>query len=160
MLSRTRGTIKKGQKAEDWLGVDDLEDIQRFFSRTNQPSILGSREFIDQIKNRFFNQIVHPETSRIKDSAQKSDKILELVCIYFNVDRVDLNKQKRGTFNSARDLAMYLVRLKTNLTLAEIGKLFNISNYSSVSSVIERMKLKLQNDEKLKSALKKIELNC
>ncbi len=47
----------------------------------------------------------------------------------------------RGVTNEARNVAIYLTRLLRRDSLKETGKEFNVSNYSSVSSIIEKMRV-------------------
>ncbi len=47
-------------------------------------------------------------------------------------------------------MAVYLTRLLRHDSLKEIGKEFNISNYSSVSSIIENVKVDMVSNKKLK----------
>lgn len=53
-----------------------------------------------------------------------------------------------------RDLALYLIRLCSRKTLAETGKCLGIGNYSTVSSAIERVKLRATTDRKVRKDLK------
>jgi chromosomal replication initiation ATPase DnaA len=56
--------------------------------------------------------------------------------------------------NEARSMAIYLCRYLRDESLANIGKAFDISSYSTVSSIIERFRVRMQSDRKL---LKKVE---
>jgi putative transposase len=64
---------------------------------------------------------------------------------------------KRGQFNEPRNLAIYLMRKLRKETLKNIGVRFGMEKYSSVSSVIERLKKQLQKDKKLKERLDNLE---
>ena len=57
----------------------------------------------------------------------------------------------------ARDIAIYLVRRLCCRTLPQIGTEFNINNYSTVSSVVQRVKSRIERDKKLLKELKIIE---
>ena len=50
---------------------------------------------------------------------------------------------RRGVENEARDFAMYMLRFIRSERLTKIGEEFNLSNYSSVSTAIERIKRKM-----------------
>ena len=66
ILNRMLG-IKNRQEAKVILfGSDASEDTYTFFSRKNQPSIIGSKEFIEETRNRFSKQVVHPEVPEAK----------------------------------------------------------------------------------------------
>ena len=64
---------------------------------------------------------------------------------------------RRGTENIARDIAIYLVRRLCCKTLPDVGSEFGITNYSTVSSVVQRVKRRIENDRILLKELKIIE---
>jgi chromosomal replication initiation ATPase DnaA len=55
--------------------------------------------------------------------------------------------------NLPRDVTIYLVRSLCRMTLPDVGKVFGIGNYSSVSSVVQRVKLKLASDMQLQKEI-------
>ena len=59
----------------------------------------------------------------------------------------------------ASEMWQFLLRILRCHRLKEIGQLLQIENYSSVSSVIERMKIQMQNDRKLKNRIDKVTEN-
>jgi hypothetical protein len=77
------------------------------------------------------------------------DHIKKLVCNFYKVPNSALIVSKRGETNIQRDVAIYLLRRHTNKTLAETGKYFEITNYSTVSTVVEKIKSQIKTDCKL-----------
>jgi hypothetical protein len=69
------------------LSQDAKEDIYQLFNKKNLPSLLGSKEFINQIRSRFFAQLVHPEKLESKNLAINSERIIELVCGQFGLEK-------------------------------------------------------------------------
>ena len=55
-----------------------------------------------------------------------------------------------------RDIAICLVRHHSRETLSSVGRHFEISNYSTVSSVLERIKERKDKDISLQKQLEKI----
>lgn len=53
-------------------------------------------------------------------------------------------RRVHSTLNKLRDTARYLIRQKTGLSFAEIGKLFGGQNHASVMSAVAREKLRLE----------------
>ncbi len=98
------------------------------------------QEEIPETKILVFNK------KRIKDS----------VCKVYSVDIRSLYGIHRGVTNEARNTAIYLTRVLRRDSLKEIGKEFKISNYSSVSSIIEKMKADLLSNKKLKKQVDKV----
>jgi len=56
-----------------------------------------------------------------------------------------------------RDMAIYLVRRFRSEKLKDIGREFNMDNYSSVSTTIERMKKGISQDWKLRNRVEEVE---
>lgn len=65
----------------------------------------------------------------------------------------------RGVENEPRDVAMYLIRSMRAEPLMRVGENFGLTQYSSVSSVVMRVKAKLQKDRKFKDRLQQIKSN-
>jgi chromosomal replication initiation ATPase DnaA len=74
--------------------------------------------------------------------APSAENIIVLVCDHFKVKKEQIVTSKRGAENLPRDIAIYLVRHHSRDTLASVGRHFAISNYSTVSSAVERVKRK------------------
>ena len=86
------------------------------------------------------------------------EQIIEVVCRRFKVSRERLYTPGRGRNNEARDIAIYLIGKHTGLRLNDIAKPFNMTNYSSVGSVVLRTKKQLQHDNILGRNLEKTEI--
>jgi len=63
---------------------------------------------------------------------------------------------KRGETNEARNSVIFLARRLRRNSLKAIGKEFNIPSYSSVSTIIERMKTNIERKKKLKQNVEKM----
>jgi len=108
-----------------------------------QPSIAG-------FKKRIFPEKVHGEVPHSKELFPDKDTILAVVSEYYRVQREDLLHTKRGFFNEARNMAIYLTRKLRGDALKEIGVGFGIDRYSTVNSVVERMKELIKKDEMIR----------
>lgn len=65
-------------------------------------------------------------------------------------------KRGKGELNEATNVVVYLMRRLWHDSLKEIGSNFQMVKYSSVSSIIERMKKKLSKDRNLKKRMEKV----
>ena len=83
-------------------------------------------------------------------------RILEMVCKYYNTAVSDILKMQRGKTNEARNTAIYLTRRLRRDTLKEIGTQFGIESDSTVSSMMERIKKKQTKDRKFSHRLEEI----
>ncbi|UCE34591.1 MAG: hypothetical protein JSV40_01325 [Deltaproteobacteria bacterium] len=66
------------------------------------------------------------------------------------IDEAALLRSRRGVFNEPRNAAIYLIRRLRGDSLKEIGDQFQMNKYSSVSSVIERVKALISEDSRPK----------
>jgi chromosomal replication initiation ATPase DnaA len=128
----------------------DKEDIDKIFEKSKWPSILGSERFVDMIKEKFFLQKADDEIPQSKELAPDGDRIKKVVCGYYRIDENDLLQSRRGFFHEPRNVAIYLTRRLRGDSLKQIGEQYRMNKYSSVSSVIERMKVLIAQDRRLK----------
>ena len=66
-------------------------------------------------------------------------------------------EQSSGVFtNKPRNVAIYLLRTLRGDNLEEIGQDFNINRFSSVSSVVERIRGKISRNRQLRKRVEEI----
>jgi REP element-mobilizing transposase RayT len=140
-----------------FISMDDSNEIEQFFKKKNIPSILGDDSFVDNIKEKYFKEKQHMEVPESKILSPDINRIKQVVCSKYRANPEDLIVSKRGETNEARNAAIYLIRQYTGEKLMRIGREFNISKYSTVSSVILKMGNELQKDKKLKKRINDIE---
>jgi chromosomal replication initiation ATPase DnaA len=120
------------------------------------PSILGDNQFINTVKERFFKQKRHIEVPESRRLTPEINDIINAVCAFYGIEKAQLRAAKRGTINEERDMAIYLLRYLRGDSLSSIGKVFDIQSYSTVGSVIERFKVRMQSERKLLRKVKEI----
>lgn len=128
------------------------DESESFLARMNfkrLPSLLGEQSFVRMIKDKFFERKRHIEVPESKRLAPSADRIIHSVCEHYNMDKAHLFKTKRGTRNDGRSMAIYFFRRLRGESLINISKAFNIDSYSTVSSIIERFKVRIHSDKKL-----------
>ena len=156
MLSKSRRDRMKNYRqfisAEDEAG----DEINRVLDKKKWPAILGSTSFINKVKERFFPEKVDDEVPQSRELAPTPAQIREAVCEHYQINDDELLVSKRGLFNEPRNVAIYLSRRLRGDSLKQIGEQFQVRKYSSVSSVIERMKTAMAKDGKLRSRVESI----
>lgn len=155
MISANKRKRKSGYL--DFVAQDEPEEIERFYSLKNLPSILGSLAFKEWIKDQFKHLRFTDEIPESRKLAPSAENIIAVVCDHFSIKKEQVAVSKRGTENLPRDIAIYLVRLHCKDTLAGVGRHFGIGNYSTVSSCVERVKHRNKRDRVLQKDLKMIE---
>ena len=74
------------------------------------PAVIGSKSFVDKIKELFFADKKHEEVPESRYLAPDIDKIIEEVCKFYNVNKEVLFSSRRGLFNEPRNVAIYLTK--------------------------------------------------
>lgn len=135
---------------------DDSKEVSDFFSRKRMPPILGSKEFIELIKEKFCDMVFRDEIPEGKKLAPDMEKIKRVVCESYQLNEKELYGIKRGVVNEPRNIAVFLARELRGDSLKSIGKTFKINNYSSVSSIVEGMRGKIHKNKMLKQKIGQI----
>lgn len=129
-----------------FMGESEDESLLRTLSLKKLPSVLGDSDFIDKIKNRFFEQMSHIEVPESKRLAPDMERIKQTLCDYYHITETQLYQSKRSVFNEPRAMGLHLSRQLRGETLKCIGDHYHIKSYSTVSTIIERLKIRLKND--------------
>ena len=126
-----------------FISLAESPELVKHYSKKNTPSILGDKDFITLIKERFSKKQKEKEIPESTKLCPETIDIKNAVCAFYKLEESDLLKSRRGTENEARDVAMYMLRTIRVEKLTKIGQEFNLSNYSSVSTAVERIKRKM-----------------
>jgi hypothetical protein len=135
---------------------EDGKELVQLFSRKRWPVFWGSEKFIAGVKERFFSRKADSEIPQGKDLAPDLDRLFEVVSKGYRVKRQDLFYSRRGQYNEARNVAIYLARRLRGDRLKEIGEAFKIGGYSTVSSVVQRVKVGMERDELLRNKVQNL----
>jgi len=145
-------------KPQKYMGESEDESLLRTFNLKKLPSILGDSDFINKIKNNFFEQTSHIEVPESKRLAPDMERIKQTLCEYYHITEAHLYQSRRAVFNEPRAMGVHLSRQLRGETLKRIGEHYHIKSYSTVSTIIERLKIRLKSDRSLElrySQLKK-----
>ena len=138
---------------------DESDEINKIFSQGKLPAVLGAQEFLEKIKKKFYKAKQHKDIPESQCLAPDVEQIIKAVCCKYHLSEGELYKPRRGKSNEPRKVAMYLIRKHTGLSLVEIGKKFTMNNYSSVGSVVLRIKKQLFENKSFRNQVEKIEKN-
>ena len=144
----------------DFVSKGEPEKIERFYSLKKLPSILGSDSFKEFVREKYSELINQAEIPESKALAPDAKRVISAACKYYRLSKKELFESRRGTENLPRDLTIFLVRRLCRMTLPDVGREFGIANYSSVSSVVQRVKSKVEADKRLLIELDEIAKNA
>lgn len=140
-----------------FISVDDDKELEDLMASKRWPSLYGPKDFIDWVKTTYREKNKQSEIPQARELNLDAENIVTTVCNHYKVEVAELHTSKRGTFNEPRSVAIYLIRRLRHDTLREIGNIFNLDKYSSVSSIIERLKTRMKQDRKLNIRIQKLE---
>ena len=133
-VRQLEGTVNKILAYKDLLGNDADEET---VTRAMQDILKRSSEFIPT-----------PEI------------ILEYICKYYALDEALIRGQQRvREAVAARQIAMYLIRSMTNLSVVDIGKIFDNRDHSTVLYSIQQVEKKMKKDPSFAEKVKEIKTN-
>jgi len=158
VLSMLSPSSKKQKKAyNDLIREKESASILAVFNNAKLPAVLGTEAFIDRIRSTFYSPSHVRRVPQSRILAIPIAEIKQLVAREYRTRREALTASRRGIINEPRDVAVYLARRYSGKTLLEIGAEFNMSQYSSVSSVVSKMKEAVARDRKLRKRVEGIE---
>jgi REP element-mobilizing transposase RayT len=152
-------TEKKGRQKSayvDFVTQGESDRIKRFYGLKNLSPILGGDHFKDLVREKFAHLSFREEIPESKSLAPPASDVISAVCNHYKVPENEIFTSKRGTVNLPRDIAIYLVRHYCRETLPAVGQHFGITNYSTVSSAVERVKARMTQEKTLHKDLERI----
>ncbi len=144
------------KRYKEFVSKKSSEEINEILGKKKFPSTLGSDGFIDWVRRTFSGKKLHLEVPESKSLTPDITRIKAVVCKSYDVEEGALTFTRRGVTNEPRNAAIYLMRHLRGDSLEEIGREFKVAKYSSVSSVIERMKTKIAKNRKMKTRIERL----
>lgn len=139
-----------------FVALEDPETVIDLFEKKKWPAILGSQRFVSRTREKFYSGKMHEEIPQPRELAPTLETIRKTVCSSYRISENDLEHSRRGIWNEARNVAIYLTRRLRGETLGRIGEQYQMSRYSSVSSVMQRMKRLIDTDQALRKKVERI----
>ncbi len=116
--------------------------------------ILGSKEFIEKIKESIKDTELDKEIVERKrlTGYVAPEEIFSAVSNFFKTNIEALQNQvqnQAGRNNTAKKVAIYLMKRYSGLSNTEIGQIFGGLHYSTISKSSKRLEVEMENDEHL-----------
>jgi len=153
-----RSTSRK--RYREFVSKAGEESTESPFGEVYGQVILGTAGFIEKTKYFLKSKEVGQEIvdhNRLRAQVQPED-ILAAVAAAFNTER-DTLTHKGGRKNTAKNVALYLIKRYTGLGNQEIGNLFGGMHYSAVTKASARLETEMAQDKGLRSIVKEIVSN-
>ena len=163
----TRMAIIK-RKAEI-IGLDLNDDLCEYIANKLKTNIRQLEGVVKKLMARYNLTKEKPTLSIVNESISDIlnddtppeltvEKIVDEVCRTFGVDSDDLRSQKsrRANINKPRQIAIYIVRELTTLSMEAIGKEFGNRHYSTIVYTVQQVEKEIKKDPALRDTVEDI----
>jgi len=135
--------------------VGENKDIKDPLKNSFKGIVLGSKEYVEDILkkiDKLGKKREMPQTRKI--NTKRADEIIKGIAKQYNISKEDIIEKKKG--NLFRKLSMYLIKKYTDLTLEQIGNVYNM-DYTAVSQSCSRFEREMSGNKRLNKMIKEIE---
>ena len=165
----TRLAIVKNKAA--MLGIELPESVADFVAQNvtaNVRQLEGTINKILAYRDLLGDKADEEAVSRaIKDMLKKSNEyvptpeaIIDYICKFYNIDeQIIRGQQRQRDAVNGRQIAMYLIRRMTNLSLVDIGKEFGGRDHTTVLHSLEKVEQRMKKDPAFAETVKEITTN-
>ena len=165
----TRLAIVKNKAA--MLGIELPESVADFVAQNvtaNVRQLEGTINKILAYRDLLGDKADEEAVSRaIKDMLKKSNEyvptpetIIDYICKFYNIDeQIIRGQQRQRDAVNGRQIAMYLIRRMTNLSLMDIGKEFGGRDHTTVLHSIDKVEQQMKKDPAFAETVKEITTN-
>ena len=165
----TRLAIVKNKAA--MLGIELPESVADFVAQNvtaNVRQLEGTINKILAYRDLLGDKADEEAVSRaIKDMLKKSNEyvptpeaIIDYICKFYNIDeQIVRGQQRQRDAVNGRQIAMYLIRRMTNLSLVDIGKEFGGRDHTTVLHSLEKVEQRMKKDPTFAETVKEITTN-
>ena len=163
----TRMAIIK-RKAEI-IGLDLNDDLCAYIANKLKTNIRQLEGVVKKLMARYNLTKEKPTLSIVNESISDIlnddtppeltvEKIVDEVCRTFGVDSDDLRSQKsrRANINKPRQIAIYIVRELTTLSMESIGNEFGNRHYSTIVYTVQQVEKEIKKDPSLRATVEDI----
>lgn len=124
--------------------------VKKLMARYNLTKELPTMSIVSETISEILNDDVPPELT--------VEKIVDEVARTFGVDSDDIRstKSRRANINKPRQLAIYIVRELTTLSMESIGKEFGGRHYSTIVYTVQQVEKNIKTDPSLRETVEDI----
>jgi chromosomal replication initiator protein len=154
--ARLRG-IELGAGVAEYVATRFDTNIRQLEGAITQLQVFASMER-SAITLELARTVFADEAPKAPRTPPSVDEIIQLVCGYFDVKRIDLlGKRRHQSISLPRQVCMHLVRAHTRLSLEEIGAQFGGRDHSTVIHAVRSIDTKQKQDSTFAETLAGLE---
>ena len=144
---------KRSREYLRYVAQEDTEEIERVYTGKKLPAVLGSEEFIREIREKYSYEKIDTEVPESKLLVPSQGVIMDEVCREYSVEEQALLQSRRGSANEPRSVAIYLVRHLRGEGLEALAAVFHANRYSTVSSTCTRVEKRMKEERELQGRI-------
>ena len=124
---------------------DNIRELEGAYNR-----VIGLSQLLNEKINVDNAKSILKDIIKDNEQAVAPERIRSIVANHYKIKIADMDSPKRNAeITLPRQVAMYLCRETTDLSLPKIGKLFGNRHYSTVIHAIEKIEEAVKYDEEL-----------
>lgn len=134
--------------------TDNIRDLEGVIVSVMAHSVINNKEVDLSLTKRVIGQAIKV----IEKKKITADLIQNVVCDYFEIeDSLLQSASRKREIVLARQIAMYLIKNHTDMSLAQIGTILGKRNHATVLHACKTMKEQIEVDKKVKMDISEIE---
>ena len=151
--------VKLPNEVTDYIAENITSNVRQIEGTLNK--ILAYRDLLDdQVNEETVSRAIRDMLKKSNDFAPTPKVIVGYICSYFHVDEDTLRGQSRSRdVVAARQIAIYLIRRMTSLSLNDIGKEFGDRDHSTIMHSLEKVESQMRSDPAFAEKVKEITSN-
>ena len=155
--------IRRGMNLPDpvlqYIAENITSNVRQIEGTLNK--LLAYRDLLgDQVDEQSVGRAVRDMLQKSNEYIPSPSVIISYICKYFSVEEDVLRGQRRGRNEvNARQIAMYLIRRMTNLSLNDIGKEFGDRDHTTVLHSLDKVEKQMRTDPAFAEVVKEITTN-
>ena len=151
--------VKLPNEVTDYIAENITSNVRQIEGTLNK--ILAYRDLLDdQVNEETVSRAIRDMLKKSNDFVPTPKVIVGYICSYFHVDEDTLRGQSRSRdVVAARQIAIYLIRRMTSLSLNDIGKEFGDRDHSTIMHSLEKVESQMRSDPAFAEKVKEITSN-
>ena len=151
--------VKLPDEVTDYIAENITSNVRQIEGTLNK--ILAYRDLLDdQVNEETVSRAIRDMLKKSNDFAPTPSIIVGYICSYFHLDEETLRGQSRGRdVMAARQIAIYLIRRMTSMSLNDIGKEFGNRDHSTILHSLDKVEQQMRSDPAFAEKVKEITTN-
>ena len=151
--------VKLPNEVTDYIAENITSNVRQIEGTLNK--ILAYRDLLDdQVNEETVSRAIRDMLKKSNDFAPSPKTIISYICSYCSVDEETLRGQSRGReVVAARQIAIYLIRRMSGMSLDDIGREFGDRDHSTILHSLKKVEKQMRSDPAFAEKVKEITTN-